>query len=177
MGVLTLFSMKCNNSPTPYSHHRHRQHFSAIPPPSYLGPFDKFSQFHTITTSDQFSQQVAAWFTKPRSWLKFLNLSNWTTSMNAHFKPKEFSSYSSSLRFCAGPFISLTKYRAIVPIVPSYCSTSFPKTIEILYITVILYQKIFNQQLAKEFLGHPWKQACLCLSLVYFVNLPSVIWQ
>ena len=157
MGVLTLLSMKCNNSPTPYSHHRHRQHFSAIPPPSYLGPFDKFSQFHTITTSDQFSQQVAAWFTKPRSWLKFLNLSNWTTSMNAHFKPKEFSSYSSSLRFCAGPFISLTKYRAIVPIVPSYCSTSFPKTIEILYITVILYSSDIQSTTCKRIPGSSMK--------------------
>ena len=40
-------------------------------------------------------------------------------------------------------------------IVPSYCSTSFPKTFEILYITVLLYQKMFNNQLTKEFLGHP----------------------
>ena len=48
---------------------------------------------------------------------------------------------------------------------------------EILYIIVILYQKIFDFQLAKDFLGHPWKQACLCLSLVYFDNLPTVIWQ
>ena len=43
-------------------------------------------------------------------------------------------------------------------------------------------KKVHNHQLCgcdyyELCLGHPWKQGCQCLSLIYFVNLPTLIWQ